>query len=159
MFQNLGQTIGSSIVKFRENKQKKEQEIAAENRSSYGCTTKNPNSPIFQSFFGIQNRDEAKAAAKDISKDPSLVNQAMMFAQNQMTMDANLRDKQKEEAEELVARAKLQPPRRAGPAYQIRTQANISVLPAGPWRQILITHLWQQHLLKELDREYRRNKH
>ena len=101
MFQNLGQTIGSSIVKFRENKQKKEQEIAAENQF-LRMYDQNPTSPIFQSF-GIQNRDEAKAAAKDISKDPSLVNQAMMFAQNQMTMDANKLREDQLQADQLAS--------------------------------------------------------
>jgi len=105
MFQNLGQTIGSSIAKFRENKQKKDQEVAAENMF-LRMYDQNPTSPVFQSF-GIQNRDEAKAAAKDISKDPSLVNQAMMFAQNQMTMDANQRQKEEFDRMNQVREAEL----------------------------------------------------
>ena len=85
MFANLGRTISSSVEKFRENKAKKEKEEAAANLFIRNYEN-NPGSPIFEAF-GIKSSEEAKAVAKDISKDPALVNQAMQFAQNQFIMN------------------------------------------------------------------------
>lgn len=105
MFANLGQTIGSSIEKFRENKAKKEKEKAAENLFIKQYEN-NPASPIFESF-GIKSSEEAKAVAKDISKDPALVNQAMQFAQNTMMMNAQKKQEQKAKGSEQFTRAML----------------------------------------------------
>ena len=156
MFQNLGQTIGSSIVKFRENKQKKDQEVAAENMF-VRMYDQNPTSPIFQSF-GIQNRDEAKAAAKDISKDPSLVNQAMMFAQNQMTMDANQRQKDEfarlnkvREAEQLASGYKLGTNTAAVPPLGTITDPQAYAREAGKAARVENNPFLTQQLAKGID--------
>lgn len=77
--QQLGSAIGSSLEKFRLNKEKKEKEQRAENQF-LNLYEGNPENPIFKNL-GIQSTDEAKAVAKDISKDPQLIQQAMQFAQ------------------------------------------------------------------------------
>ena len=79
MFANLGNQISSTLEKFRLNKEKKEKEQRAENLFINQYES-NPNHPIFKNL-GIQSTDEAKAVAKDISKDPQLIQQAMKFAQ------------------------------------------------------------------------------
>ena len=83
MYANLGQQLGgaisSSLDKFRLNKEKKEKEQRAENQF-LNLYEGNPENPIFKNL-GIQSTDEAKAVAKDISKDPQLIQQAMKFAQ------------------------------------------------------------------------------
>ena len=75
MFANLGQQLGgaisSSLDKFRLNKEKKEKEQRAENQF-LNLYEGNPENPIFKNL-GIQSTDEAKAVAKDISKDPQLI--------------------------------------------------------------------------------------
>ena len=82
MFANLGKTIGSTIEKFREGKEKKEQQQRSEDLFLRLYET-NSDNPIF-SALSIQSTEEAKAVAKDISKDPKLVADAMKFAQMQM---------------------------------------------------------------------------
>ena len=79
MFANLGKTIGSSIEKFRTEKEKKEQQQKYENLFVRQYES-NPDNPIFLNL-GIQSIEEAKAVAKDISKDPKLVADAMKFGQ------------------------------------------------------------------------------
>jgi hypothetical protein len=79
MFANLGQQISSTLEKFRINKEKKEGEQRAENQF-VNLYEGNPENPIFKNL-GINSTDEAKAVAKDISKDPQLIQQAMKFAQ------------------------------------------------------------------------------
>jgi hypothetical protein len=79
MFANLGKQISSTLEKFRMNKEKKEGEQRAENQF-LNLYEGNPENPIFKNL-GIQSTDEAKAVAKDISKDPQLIQQAMQFAQ------------------------------------------------------------------------------
>lgn len=79
MFANLGKTIGSSIEKFRTEKEKKEQQQKSENLFVRQYES-NPDNPIFLNL-GIQSIEEAKAVAKDISKDPKLVADAMKFGQ------------------------------------------------------------------------------
>jgi len=83
MFANLGKTIGSTIEKFREGKEKKEQQQRSEDLFLRQYES-NPDNPIF-SNLGIESIEEAKAVAKDISKDPKLVSDAMKFGQ--MAMD------------------------------------------------------------------------
>jgi len=82
MFNNLGKQLGgaisSSLDKFRVNKEKKEKEQRAE-KQFLNIYESNPENPIFKSL-GINSTDEAKAVAKDISKDPQLIQQAMNFA-------------------------------------------------------------------------------
>lgn len=97
MFANLGKTIGSTIEKFREGKEKKEQQQRSEDLFLRLYET-NSDNPIF-SALSIQSTEEAKAVAKDISKDPKLVADAMKFAQ--MQMDQQKRD----QATELYDRA------------------------------------------------------
>jgi len=82
MFESLGKTIGSTIEKFREGKEKKEQQQRSEDLFLRLYET-NSDNPIF-SALSIQSTEEAKAVAKDISKDPKLVADAMKFAQMQM---------------------------------------------------------------------------
>jgi hypothetical protein len=79
MFQQLGQQISSSLDKFRANKEKKEKEQRYE-QQFVNLYEGNPGNPIFKNL-GIQSTDEAKVVAKDISKDPQLIQQAMKFAQ------------------------------------------------------------------------------
>ena len=83
MYANLGAQLGgaisSSLEKFRLNKEKKEKEQRAENQF-LKLYEGNPENPIFKNL-GINSTDEAKAVAKDISKDPQLIQQAMKFAQ------------------------------------------------------------------------------
>ncbi|MDC0157312.1 hypothetical protein OAK38_06100 [Verrucomicrobia bacterium] len=85
MFANLGKTIGSSIEKFRKNKEEKEREKASENQF-IRMYDEDATNPIFQSF-GITSREEAAEAAKAVSKDPALAKQAMAFAQARMQME------------------------------------------------------------------------
>ena len=92
MFANLGKTIGSTIEKFREGKEKKEQQQRSEDLFLRLYET-NSDNPIF-SALSIQSTEEAKAVAKDISKDPKLVADAMKFAQ--MQMDQQKRDQANE---------------------------------------------------------------
>lgn len=79
MFQQLGQQISSSLDKFRANKEKKEKEQRYE-QQFVNLYEGNPGNPIFKNL-GIQSTDEAKVVAKDISKDPQLIQQAMSFMQ------------------------------------------------------------------------------
>ena len=79
MFANLGKQISSTLEKFRINKEKKEGEQRAENQF-LKLYEGNPENPIFKNL-GINSTEEAKAVAKDISKDPQLIQQAMKFAQ------------------------------------------------------------------------------
>ena len=79
MGKQLGGAISSTLEKFRQNKEKKEKEQRAENQF-LKLYEGNPENPIFKNL-GIQSTDEAKAVAKDISKDPQLIQQAMNFAQ------------------------------------------------------------------------------
>lgn len=97
MFANLGKTIGSTIEKFREGKEKKEQQQRSEDLFLRLYET-NSDNPIF-SALSIQSTEEAKAVAKDISKDPKLVADAMKFGQ--MAMD----QQKAEQATELYNRA------------------------------------------------------
>ena len=79
MGQQLGGAINSTLEKFREKKKEKESQERAENQF-LNIYKGNPESPIFKSL-GVQSMDEAKAVAKDISKDPQLVTQAMKFTE------------------------------------------------------------------------------
>ena len=97
MFANLGKTIGSTIEKFREGKEKKEQQQRSEDLFLRQYES-NPDNPIF-SNLGIESIEEAKAVAKDISKDPKLVADAMKFGQ--MAMD----QQKAQQATELYDRA------------------------------------------------------
>ena len=90
MFANLGKTIGSTIEKFREGKEKKEQQQRSEDLFLRLYET-NSDNPIF-SALSIQSTEEAKAVAKDISKDPKLVADAMKFGQMQMDQQKAQRD-------------------------------------------------------------------
>ena len=92
MFANMGQQLGgaisSTLEKFRMNKEKKETEQRAENLFIKQYES-NPDHPIFKNF-NINGIDEAKAVAKDLSKDPALVKSAMQLgqmAQQQEQMD------------------------------------------------------------------------
>ena len=75
----LGGAIGSTLEKFRQNKEKKEKEERAENLFIKQYES-NPDHPIFKNF-NINGIDEAKAVAKDLSKDPALVKSAMQLGQ------------------------------------------------------------------------------
>jgi len=99
MFANLGKTIGSTIEKFREGKEKKEQQQRSEDLFLRLYET-NSDNPIF-SALSIQSTEEAKAVAKDISKDPKLVADAMKFAQ--MQMDQQKRDQANELFDRTIA--------------------------------------------------------
>ena len=90
MFANLGKTIGSTIEKFREGKEKKEQQQRSEDLFLRQYES-NPDNPIF-SNLGIESIEEAKAVAKDISKDPKLVADAMKFGQMAMDQQKAQRD-------------------------------------------------------------------
>ena len=79
MFANIGKQIGSTLEKFRINKEKKETEQRAENLFLKQYES-NPDHPIFKNF-NINGIDEAKAVAKDLSKDPALVKSAMQLGQ------------------------------------------------------------------------------
>ena len=79
MGQQLGGAIGSALEKFRMNKEKKETEQRAENLFLKQYES-NPDHPIFKNF-NINGIDEAKAVAKDLSKDPALVKSAMQLGQ------------------------------------------------------------------------------
>ena len=79
MFANIGKQIGSTLEKFRMNKEKKETEQRAENLFLKQYES-NPDHPIFKNF-NINGIDEAKAVAKDLSKDPALVKSAMELGQ------------------------------------------------------------------------------
>ena len=105
MFANLGKVVGSSVEKFRENKAKKEKEKAAENLFMRNYES-NPNSPVFEAF-GIRSSEEARAVAKDISKDPALVNQAMQFAQNQFIMNQRKQAEMQSRGADQFTRATL----------------------------------------------------
>jgi len=98
MFANLGKTVASTLDDFRAKKEKREKEKAAENQF-LRMYDEAPTNPIFGSF-GIQNREEAEAAAKDIAKDPSLVTQAMQFAQTQMSLEAKQRGEQERQGQQ-----------------------------------------------------------
>jgi len=76
---DLGGQIGKTLEKFRENKEKKETEQRAENLFIKQYES-NPDHPIFKNF-NINGIDEAKAVAKDLSKDPALVKSAMQLGQ------------------------------------------------------------------------------
>ncbi|MDC0369660.1 hypothetical protein OAN13_08185, partial [Opitutales bacterium] len=65
MFANIGKQIGSTLEKFRINKEKKETEQRAENLFLKQYES-NPDHPIFKNF-NINGIDEAKAVAKDLS--------------------------------------------------------------------------------------------
>ena len=101
----LGGAISSSLEKFRLNKEKKEKEQRAENQF-LNLYEGNPENPIFKNL-GIQSTDEAKAVAKDISKDPQLIQQAMQFAQfattQQQAQEASqLRDLQMQQIQQSM---------------------------------------------------------
>lgn len=86
MFANIGKQIGSTLEKFRMNKEKKETEQRAENLFIKQYES-NPDHPIFKNF-NINGIDEAKAVAKDLSKDPALVKSAMQLGQMAQQQDS-----------------------------------------------------------------------
>ena len=111
MYANLGKQLGgainSTLEKFREKKKEKESQERAENQF-LNIYKGNPESPIFKSL-GVQNMDEAKAVAKDISKDPQLVTQAMKFTefamkQQQAEEVSRFRDLQGQQINQNMAR-------------------------------------------------------
>lgn len=101
----LGGAISSSLEKFRLNKEKKEKEQRAENQF-LNLYEGNPENPIFKNL-NINSTDEAKAVAKDISKDPQLIQQAMKFAQFATTQQqaqevSQLRDLQRQQIQQSM---------------------------------------------------------
>lgn len=113
MYANLGKQLGgainSTLEKFREKKKEKESQERAENQF-LNIYKGNPESPIFKSL-GVQSMDEAKAVAKDISKDPQLVTQAMKFTEFAMKQEqaqevSRFRDLQGQQIMRNMARQK-----------------------------------------------------
>lgn len=113
MFANLGKTIGNTLEKYRDNKEKKERQEMSENMFLRQYES-NPDNPLFKNL-GIQNSEEAKEVAKAVSKDPSLVNDAIRLGQiatqaqdrelrNFLLRDQQNRLMQKEQSDRNIAR-------------------------------------------------------
>ncbi|MEK9984052.1 MAG: hypothetical protein VW879_04860 [Opitutae bacterium] len=113
MFANLGKTIGNTLEKYRDNKEKKERQEMSENMFLRQYES-NPDNPLFKNL-GIQNSEEAKEVAKAVSKDPSLVNDAIRLGQiatqaqdrelkNSLIRDQQNRLMQKEQSDRNIAK-------------------------------------------------------
>ena len=113
MFANLGKTIGNTLEKYRDNKEKKERQEMSENMFLRQYES-NPDNPVFRNL-GIENSEEAKEVAKAVSKDPSLVNDAIRLGQiatqaqdrelrNSLLRDQQNRLMQKEQSDRNIAK-------------------------------------------------------